>query len=195
LKGAKDPDAPPIGLPKKMDINAKQSAADRFGLKLWRPGTQLIKDRVASMVKLGGNGPGRMHFYENVRPDFFDQMTGEVKAPHRSIKNKLVWQPKAGQAIEAWDCTVYSVHAALAEKLDIKKPDWWENRRATLIQGDLLGGSEAPDNLVTSIDHRPTVADHEVTAETAAGKTTATVTQTKAPALTMAELAKRMGNH
>jgi phage terminase large subunit GpA-like protein len=107
-------------------------------------------------LKLSGTGAGRMHFYESVRTDYFDQLTGEVKAPSRTQRGKMVWQQKSGTAIEAWDCECYLIHCAMVEKLHLKKKSWWEAKRAALIQVDMLG-DQSPDDLITNIDHRPNI--------------------------------------
>lgn len=167
IKGANSADAPAVTVPKKLDLNSTKTNADKYGIKLWIVGTQLIKDGIASHLKLTGTGPNRIHFHNEVRGDWYDQMTGEVKAPSRTQRNKKVWQQKSGQPIEAWDCTVYATHAGMVEKLHIRKAEWWENKRAALIQGDLLGGNDAPDNLVTSIDHRPDMPEEVAAPEQA----------------------------
>lgn len=159
IKGANLVEAPPVTVPQKLDLNSTKTNADKYGIKLWKVGTQLIKDSIASHLKLTGTGPNRIHFHNQVRVDWYDQMTGEVKAPSRTQRNKKVWQQKSGQPIEAWDCTVYAIHAGMVEKLHTKKKEWWDNKRAALIQGDLLGGSGAPENLVVSIEHRPDVPE------------------------------------
>lgn len=207
IKGANSIEAPAVTIPKKQDLNATKTNADKYGLKLWIVGTQAIKDSLAAHLKLTGTGPNRIHLYTGVRDDFFEQMTGEIKAPHRTARNKLIWQQKSGQPVEGWDCTVYATHAGLVEKLHTRKTDWWDRRETTLIQGDLLGGSEQPDNLVTSIEHRPEGDEQasEITStpdKPAAAKPipvaarsprVTTTTQTARP--TMAELARRMGNN
>lgn len=156
IKGATSADAPIVSLPRRIDLNATKTKADRFGLELWRVGTQLSKDTLAGRLKLSGTGAGRMHFYESVRTDYFDQLTGEVKAPSRTQRGKMVWQQKSGTAIEAWDCECYLIHCAMVEKLHLKKKSWWEAKRAALIQVDMLG-DQSPDDLITSIDHRPSI--------------------------------------
>ncbi len=154
IKGANKSDAPMVSLPKKMDLNATKTNADKWGLKLWNVGTQLIKDQLAGSFKLPGTGPGRMHVYETVRQDYFEQVTGEVKAPDKNQRGKMTWQPRSGQPVEALDCEVYSYHAALVEKLHIKKSSWWEDKRQQLLSVDLFANDE-PDDLVINIDHRP----------------------------------------
>lgn len=154
IKGATSPDAPVVSLPKKQDLNAQKTKADKFGLQIWSVGTQLIKDQLAGRFKLAGTGPNRMHVYRDVRPDYFDQVTGEIKAPSKNQRGKLTWQKRSGAAVEALDCEVYSLHAAHVEKLHIKKPEWWDQQEAKLLQVDLLAAAE-PDDLVRNIDHRP----------------------------------------
>lgn len=203
IKGANSIDAPAVTVPRKHDINSTKTKADKYGLQIWNVGTQAIKDNLAAHLKLQGTGPNRIHIYSDVRSDWYDQMTGEVKAPSRTARNKKVWQQKSGQAVEAWDCTVYATHAGMVEKLHTRTAEWWAKREAALIQPDLLGGNEKPDNLVQSIEHRPEAEEAETPvskSETVAvtPKNTARVTTTKQPtssAYTMAELAKRMGNH
>ena len=36
-------------------------------------------DEQGGRIKLLGTGPGRMHWFETVRPDYYDQITAEVK--------------------------------------------------------------------------------------------------------------------
>ncbi len=158
IKGADSYDAPIVTLPRKLDINAQKTKADKFGLELWRVGTQLAKDELSAKLKLEGNVPGRMHHYSSVRADYPDQLCGEVKAPKG---NRMVWQQKSGTSIEAWDCENYILHLAKVEKLHLKKPDWWDAKLASLMQVDLLG-DHAPDDLVISIDNRPDLGDDHV---------------------------------
>lgn len=161
IKGATSYDAPIVTLPRKLDLNAQKTKADRFGLQLWRVGTQLAKDQVSASLRLDRDGPGRMHHYESVRADYPDQLCGEVKAPSKTQRGKMVWQQKSGSAVEAWDCEVYNRHLAMVEKLHLKKPDWWDAKLASLMQVDLLGDS-APADLVTVIDNAPQLeGDHQ----------------------------------
>lgn len=155
IKGAKSEDAPVVSLPRKIDINNLKTRADKFGLELWRVGTQNIKDRLSGNLKLTGFGPWRMHHYKGVRDDYAAQMSGEIKAPRRG---KLVWQQKSGVSIEAWDCECYAFHAAHVERLHVKKDDWWESKALSLMQVDLLS-SHSADDLVVGVDNRPDVED------------------------------------
>lgn len=127
-------------------VNAKKrTKADRHGLRVFLVGTNKAKDLLASRMKLDGTGPGRHHVYKDVRADYFDQVTGEVKAPHRSIRNRKVWQQKAGRAVEAWDCEVYALHAARAKRVHLLKPAQWDALEQKLTQVDLFSESEAEE--------------------------------------------------
>lgn len=154
IKGSSSYDAPIVSLPKKLELNAQKTKADKFGLKIWNIGTQAAKDLIAGRLKLEGEGAGRMHVYRDVRADYFDQITGEIKAPSKSQPNKMVWQQRSGASVEGGDCEVYACHAAHVEKLHIKKPQWWDSVEANLVQVDLLGGDDDIE-VVSVIDERP----------------------------------------
>jgi phage terminase large subunit GpA-like protein len=118
--------------------------ASKYGLKVWSVGTSKAKDLIlggregAGRIRLAGRGPGRIHFYSDVRPDYYEQITAEVKAPSRRSAGKLVWQQKAGRRNEALDCEVYALHAARSLKLHVMNEVWWNQRRAKLTQTDLF---------------------------------------------------------
>lgn len=137
IKGANTIDAEIVTAPKKVDVNRLSKAA-KYGLQVWHIGVNKAKDLIAGRMKLTGKGPGRMHWYSEVRSDFFDQMNGEIKAPSRTQRNKLVWQQKAGCPVEAWDCTVYATHAARAERVHLITPAGWDLIEAELAQGDMF---------------------------------------------------------
>ena len=114
------------------------SKASRYGLKPYLVGTHKAKDLISSRIKLNGSGPGRMHWYKTVRPDYYRQLLSEVNAPHRSIKNKKTWQLLSGRRNEALDCEVYAMHAARAKKVHNMPPSAWDRLESELLQGDLF---------------------------------------------------------
>lgn len=65
-----------------------------------------------------------MHWYKEVRPDYFEQLVSEVKAPARNSR-KRVWQKKSSVRNEALDCEVYALHAARSLKLHMWTPARW----------------------------------------------------------------------
>lgn len=141
IKGSNNIDAEIVSIPKKVDVNS-QSKAAKYGLQVWHIGVNKAKDLIASRMKNLGNGAGRMHWYAEVRKDFYKQMLGEIKAPSRKQRGKLVWQRKSGAAVEAWDCTVYALHAARCERFHLLKPDQWDAIEADLAQVDLFSEPE-----------------------------------------------------
>lgn len=172
IKGANTADAPEVTVPRKHDLNAIQTKADKYGLKIWKVGTQIIKDGIASALNLTGSGPGRLHIYSDIRKDFFDQMTGEIKAPTKASSYKLSWQKKSGQAVEALDCTVYARHAALVEKLHIKSLEWWRDKELSLLQTDMLSTQDDQIHIVSRIDERPEIEEEHTESETVQDNTT-----------------------
>lgn len=147
-------------LPKKIDHKNKTKAS-KYGLQIYTIGTHKAKDLLIGdkgRITLTGRGPGRMHWYKGVRADFYEQLTAEVKAPHRNMRNKLCWQPKSGVRQEALDCTVGAVHAARALKLHIMSKAQWEALERKLMQQDLFSDMiEAPikkESTQTNTRHR-----------------------------------------
>lgn len=138
----------------------RNTKAAAFGLRVYRVGTHKAKDLLAGRIKLTGNGAGRMHWYRDVRADYWKQLTGEVKAPHRSIRNRRIWQKKAGQAVEALDGEVLALHAARARKVHLLKPEQWTALERSLAQASLFVESELPAPAVepSAADASPSTA-------------------------------------
>lgn len=118
----------------------KQTKADRKGVKVYMVGTQRAKDLIAARMDLPGEGPGRMHYYnsEQLRWDYFDQMTAEAKIPSKTQRHKKVWALKSGRRCEAWDCEVYAMHAARAKRIHLLSPKDWDAIEAEVLQSDLF---------------------------------------------------------
>lgn len=147
VKGASMDDGREIFSPPKVAVDTnRQQKAHKYGLRPFMVGTQRAKDLLlgvdssAGRIKLVGTGPGRVHWYKAVRPDYWEQITAEVKAPHRTIRNRKVWQKKAGVRNEALDCEVYALHAARSLKLNLWKEERWADEERKVRQADLLGG-------------------------------------------------------
>ncbi|MER2624864.1 MAG: phage terminase large subunit family protein [Accumulibacter sp.] len=122
----------------------RNTKAAQYGLRVYPVGTNKAKDLLAGRLKLTGDGAGRLHWYSDVRADYWKQITSEVKAPHRSLRGKKVWQKKAGQANEAWDCEVLALHAARSRKVHLLKPDQWAAIERSIAQAPLFADSELP---------------------------------------------------
>jgi phage terminase large subunit GpA-like protein len=146
-KGSSSGDGREIFTPPKMSIDTdRKQKAHKYGLRPFIVGTERAKDLIlgqdagAGRIRLTGNGPGRMHWFKGVRPDYYEQVTSEVKAPHRTIRNRKVWQKKSGVRNEALDCEVYALHAARSLKVNLYKESTWESIEATIRQRDIFGG-------------------------------------------------------
>lgn len=97
------------------------------GVRPFIVGTHRAKDlMIDGRLRLEKSGPGCMHWYKSVRPDYWDQLTSEIKVPHKTIKNRKVWAKKSGTRNEALDCEVYALHAAMSLKLHLLKPSQWD---------------------------------------------------------------------
>ena len=132
---------PKASIDTKGQRNTKAAA---FGLRVYPVGTNKAKDLLSGRMKLVGSGAGRIHWYREVRADYWQQITSEIKAPHRSLRGKRVWQKRAGRANEAWDCEVLALHAARARKVHLLKPDQWVALDRALAQAPLFAESERP---------------------------------------------------
>ncbi len=136
--------------PRMADPGKRQKPA-KFGLQAFIVGTARAKDLVLeTRVKLLGSGPGRMHWYSKVRPDYWEQLTSEVKAPSKTNRNRKVWQKKGGTRNEALDCEVYALHAARSVKTNLMSEPHWaaiENRlrQRTLIAPDEIAPEPQPE--------------------------------------------------
>lgn len=119
------------------------------GVRPYIVGTQVAKDLIlgadeqAGRIKLLGNGPGRMHWYADVRSDYYDQITSEVKVPHRLQRHKLTWALQSGRRNEALDCEVYALHAARSLRLNLWRPPRWDDEEAAIKQPALWADAPA----------------------------------------------------
>jgi len=123
----------------------KKTKAQKRGVKVFIVGTNKAKDWIAAHMALDAQ-IGGYHYYrlDQMRWDYFDQMTGEAKIPHKTIRNRRVWTQKNGQAIEAWDCEVYALHAARAKRVHLLKQTDWDNLRNSLLQSDMFSAAGEP---------------------------------------------------
>lgn len=109
------------------------------GVKPYIVGTQRAKDLfVEGRLRLVGDGPGRVHWYKSVRPDYWEQITSEIKVPHKTVKNRKVWTKRASTRNEALDCEVYALHAAMSLKLHLLKPAHWDAIEKQLRQKQIF---------------------------------------------------------
>jgi len=148
-----------------VDIGKKQKA-QKYGVRPFSVGTQIAKDLIlgqdsgAGRLKLLGSGAGRIHWFESVRPDWYEQMTSEVKVPHKTVKNLRVWVKKQGVRNEALDTCVYALHAARSIKVNLWKEDRWKALEDSLKKAVMLPPPVEiePENEVTQEKVKPATA-------------------------------------
>lgn len=140
-----------FSIPKpSIDMGFKNKAS-KFGLRPYIVGTSRAKDLIlgvdagAGRLKLLGSGPGRMHWYKTIRPDYFEQLTSEVKAPSARSR-KRVWQKKSGFRNEALDCEVYALHAARSLRLHLWSKERWDEEKQKQVQLDLMSSMPSQKN-------------------------------------------------
>lgn len=132
--------------PKAIDPNYRSTKASRFGVQVHIVGTAKAKDMILGWAQEGGrvrladSGPGRMHWYESVRGDFYEQLLGEMKVPSRLNPRKRHWKARTDRRNEALDCTVYAVYLSRHLRLHLRRPYKWDLEEMRLRQGDLLAG-------------------------------------------------------
>jgi len=139
IKGeSNNPDKEIYSTPKASVDPRSPTKAARYGLRIYMVGTNKGKDLISTRLQLTGAGPGRFHYYQEVRSDYYDQLTSEVKAPSRRMRNKLIWQLRSGKRNEALDCEDYALHAARSQKTHTLTPKQWDALELKLKQTDLF---------------------------------------------------------
>ena len=120
----------------------------------------LGQDSGAGRLKLLGYGAGRIHWFESVRPDWYEQITSEVKVPHKTVRNLRVWVKKQGVRNEALDTCVYALHAARSIKVNLWKEDRWKALEDSLKKAVMLPPPVEiePENEVTQEKVKPATA-------------------------------------
>lgn len=142
--------------PKPIDPNNRATKASRHGVQIHIVGTAKAKDLIlgwaqeGGRVRLTGNGPGRMHWYEGVRADFYEQLLSEIKVPSRTNPKRRTWKPRTDRHQEGLDCAVYNLYLSRALRLHLRRPAQWDLVEWRLRQGSILPLEPVPEELQTS---------------------------------------------
>ena len=130
-KGAGSQEAEIYAKPREsVDIDRKQKAS-KYGVRPYMVGVTRAKDLLlgsdakGGRVKLEKKGPGAMHFYKDVRADYWDQLLSEIKVPSRLNQFKRVWQKISGKRNEALDAEILALHAARHARVHLTKERGW----------------------------------------------------------------------
>ena len=145
--------------PKKVDLN-RRNKPSKFGLDTHIVGTTRAKDLLLEVrLKLEGRGPGALHWYATVRPDYWEQLVSEVKAPSRTNRYRKAWQKLAGVRNEGLDCEVYALHAARSVKTNLMRDANWAALEHRLRQRTLLDAGDAAGEIVIATTDAPGAPD------------------------------------
>lgn len=127
-----------------------RAKADKFGVQVHIVGAAKAKDLIlgwaqeAGRVRLTGSGPGRMHWYSTVRPDWYEQLLSEIKIPSRRNPSKREWKRRTDRRNEGLDCTVGCVHLIRLLRLHLRKPIRWDLVELQIRQMDIAIAPEEP---------------------------------------------------
>lgn len=140
--------------PKPIDPHVRSTKASRFGVQVHIVGTAKAKDLIlgwaqeGGRVRLSGAGPGRMHWYDGVRADFYEQLLSEIKIPSRANPKRRMWKQRTDRRNEVLDCTCYAIYLVRHLRLHVRKAAQWDFEEMRMRQGILL--PEAPAEAQTS---------------------------------------------
>jgi phage terminase large subunit GpA-like protein len=177
IKGASNVEAEIYAPPKQRSIDPSgiPTKAARYGVRVYQVGTTKAKDLIlgyeaqAGRINVTRDGPGKMHWYQDVRADWLEQLVeSELKIPKKGQPiHKKFWQAKAGRRNEALDNKVYCLWLARLLRLNLWTDSEWDYREKSLRQVDLL--------------HPPTAAAESDTRETADANTDSPPVAASAP--------------
>jgi phage terminase large subunit GpA-like protein len=134
VKGASKPGRPVIAQrPSMMDVTWK-GLTERKGVELWFIGTDTAKDWIYNRYPVE-DGPGALHFANDLPDDFFAQCVAERKVT-RYVKGykKIEWVKGKAERNEALDLMVYSLAMAHYLGLNRYKEHDWERVKNALFQ-------------------------------------------------------------
>lgn len=143
--------------PKAIDPNNRATKASRHGVMMHIVGAAKAKDIIlgwaqeGGRVRLAGNGPGRMHWYAGVRPDFYEQLLSEIKIPSRLNPKRRAWKARTDRRNEALDCTVYALYMSRQMRLHLRRNAQWDLhelqlRQRSILIAELVQTSAPPDD-------------------------------------------------
>ncbi|MDG9855646.1 terminase gpA endonuclease subunit [Pseudomonas aeruginosa] len=129
--------------PSKVDVTWKGST-EKEGAELWMIGTDTAKDWIYNRYQLE-DGPGALHFSQDLPDDFFDQCVAE----HRVVRyvkgfRRVEWVKAKSERNEALDLMVYNLAAAQFLGLHRYHEPQWSALRAAVAQGSLFSEPAGP---------------------------------------------------
>lgn len=138
IRGASRPGRPVIAQrPSKVDVTWRGSV-HKGGSELWMIGTDTAKDWIYNRYGLG-EGPGAIHFSQDLPDDFYDQAVAERKVA-RYVKGhkRIEWVKGKADRNEALDLLVYNLAMAHYIGLHRYQEKDWAKLRSAVSQGSLF---------------------------------------------------------
>lgn len=138
IKGASKPGKPVIAQrPSMVDVTWK-GQTERNGAELWFVGTDTAKDWIYNRYSFE-DGPGALHFANDLPDEFFDQCVAERKVARYVRGHKRIeWVKGKAERNEALDLMVYNLAMAHYLGLNRYKEHDWERIRQALAQAGLF---------------------------------------------------------
>jgi phage terminase large subunit GpA-like protein len=125
---------------RSVEPGRKTTQAAKHGVRPRQIGAAKAKDLIlgwaqhGGRVRLQGTGPGRMHWFEGVRPDFYEQLLGEMKIPSQHNPRIREWKERLDRRNEALDCTVGCVWLCRELKLHLLSARHWDSIAARVLR-------------------------------------------------------------
>ncbi|WP_338496358.1 phage terminase large subunit family protein [Pseudomonas sp. WP18] len=138
IKGASKPGKPVIAQrPSMVDVTWK-GQTERNGAELWFVGTDTAKDWIYNRYSFP-DGPGSLHFANDLPDDFFAQCVAERKVARYVRGHKRIeWVKGKAERNEALDLMVYCLAMAHYVGINRYKEHDWERVRQALAQSGLF---------------------------------------------------------
>lgn len=127
VKGHSQRERPIIGKrPSSVDIDRKGQTI-KSGAQLWMIGTDTAKDLILNRLRVRREGPGYVHFSNELSDDYYDQLTAEKRVT-RYVNGRVVrdWKCPRGVRNEGLDLEVYAIAAAQKARFHTWKARKWE---------------------------------------------------------------------
>jgi hypothetical protein len=165
-------------------------------------GTTKAKDLIlgwaqeGGRVRLDGHGPGRMHWPENIRADFYEQLLSEIKIPGRLNPKRRAWKSRTDRRNEALDCTVYALYLSRHLRLHLRRPAHWDLAELRLRQISIIPETLAEEEPAPPAAEPPAAAPVQTSAAPAApppATPAATLAQAHLTQMLRARAAQRHG--
>ncbi len=120
------------------------------GIKLWRVGTDAAKDLLLGQLAIERQGPGFVHFSNELPREFYEQLTAEQRVLAKLNGRDAYRWVKRRPRNEQLDNRNYALHAALGLGLDKWSEDKWAKLEAAVQPPKDLFSIDAPADEASS---------------------------------------------